>query len=830
MSKKTDRKRKFSEVEPGDQSKTDLSALNVVWLVESRAQEITSLNHHVQTKTVNKMVLETLPKHMNRRAMAHDIRRWPRRLRHLVKKQYENQGTKRLRRPPSRKHRRRPSNLLAEYNRRKKKHVWLETHIWHAKRFLMTKKWGYHLAKRPTCKTNRRTYNSVMKYCLLQDVSFLCCIEITGPESEIVAGFSHLSSPATGPGVGARCYLNGCREGSTVLYKHNQYPHDAIGFVTFLWKPICSVHSSLTEESSSSSSSNTESEDIRYLWLWCHPSCYNQLWEELVKVFQNVIPAASEHKSSKDVTTEASQEASDIKTSSEAKPNQTSQSSTSSTASQSHSSGAADKKSGVFLKSLKDQLVRFRLTGPLTLKVLSKAINVSEIKIPSSDTTDTSWWHTYFNSEDRLMLHQTKVDLWRSLGTAYVPAELPKHWILGMTVMDPRLRLPSKKQRAVPSLEVHGDDQSIEITPELSMSPLWQQSIRTEVKTTKLSEHQFNKMISENTLPGDHQHVQGTSSLIPLLLIQRPVIQSTLQSCNSLNPLAGTGCDIILPVGWGMVFWISLVYQGAQVGGLNEACQTSLEIGDLHFPFDFPDTEAGLKEISVIQTKKLEAYLRRPPSKRPNFERLGVPIPFHTDYLSLVQDLNKNSDIQSFCVLRDRKKLIALSRSISSAKDTKLKISSLFVGDTFYKQTIVPVIIEMISKGVPGHNSMICVPRKEDLVNLKSKKSKSFEEPLHKNKRTKTEKDDNKKIKTSRLCEAKLKDGTGQLLELSKTSRKIIGFLTKGKYSFLKSSGVGIGFCSIVGLEDLLANSKNIVLVRNIQSLEYRYAKLSILS
>ena len=39
---------------------------------------------------------------------------------------------------PSRRYRRRPSNLLEEYNRRQRKgSVWLETHIWHAKRFHM---------------------------------------------------------------------------------------------------------------------------------------------------------------------------------------------------------------------------------------------------------------------------------------------------------------------------------------------------------------------------------------------------------------------------------------------------------------------------------------------------------------------------------------------------------------------------------------------------------------------------------------------------------------------------------------------------------------------
>uniref|UniRef100_A0A1B0C0P5 Pop1 N-terminal domain-containing protein n=1 Tax=Glossina palpalis gambiensis TaxID=67801 RepID=A0A1B0C0P5_9MUSC len=46
---------------------------------------------------------------------------------------------------PSRKYRRSPRNLLADYLRRQRKRKWLETHIWHAKRFHMIERWGYRL-------------------------------------------------------------------------------------------------------------------------------------------------------------------------------------------------------------------------------------------------------------------------------------------------------------------------------------------------------------------------------------------------------------------------------------------------------------------------------------------------------------------------------------------------------------------------------------------------------------------------------------------------------------------------------------------------------------
>lgn len=67
-----------------------------------------------------------------------------------------------------RKARRRHIDLVAEFNRRQRKNIWLETHIWHAKRFHMVKKWGYCLGNSPTEKSYRACYRAMTKHCLLQ--------------------------------------------------------------------------------------------------------------------------------------------------------------------------------------------------------------------------------------------------------------------------------------------------------------------------------------------------------------------------------------------------------------------------------------------------------------------------------------------------------------------------------------------------------------------------------------------------------------------------------------------------------------------------------------
>jgi len=72
-----------------------------------------------------------------------------------------------LRKRPSRRHRRRPKNLLTEYARRKRQNIWLETHIWHAKRFHMTKMWGYKIPNYPNDRGVRAAYRDATTRCVI---------------------------------------------------------------------------------------------------------------------------------------------------------------------------------------------------------------------------------------------------------------------------------------------------------------------------------------------------------------------------------------------------------------------------------------------------------------------------------------------------------------------------------------------------------------------------------------------------------------------------------------------------------------------------------------
>ena len=68
---------------------------------------------------------------------------------------------------PSRKTRRRSGKLAEEYGRRSERCRWLETHIWHAKRFKMIEYHGYKIAGRCCDKGARATYRYLHTGCLL---------------------------------------------------------------------------------------------------------------------------------------------------------------------------------------------------------------------------------------------------------------------------------------------------------------------------------------------------------------------------------------------------------------------------------------------------------------------------------------------------------------------------------------------------------------------------------------------------------------------------------------------------------------------------------------
>ena len=100
-----------------------------------------------------------------------------------------------------------------------------------------------------------------------QDVSYLHCIEIQGPENNILDGMNQLCDAKVGLTFRSLTFLKGNDEGRVMLYRKRRYPQECIGWVTYCWRY-----------------GDTDPQS-RSLWVWVHPAFYQQLLSELYSVF-----------------------------------------------------------------------------------------------------------------------------------------------------------------------------------------------------------------------------------------------------------------------------------------------------------------------------------------------------------------------------------------------------------------------------------------------------------------------------------------------------------------------------------------------------------------
>ena len=495
-----------------------------------RVVEIKSLIQAIQNPSQTKLVFQTLPTHMRRRAMSHHPKRLPRKHRQAHIAQMRKSGVATQSKRPSRKFRRKPDNLMKEYTRRQRTNIWLETHIWHSKRFHMKNVWGYKLPESSCDKTYRSSYRATSKHCLMQDISYHGCIELTAPVDHIRNKFMTITNPRNTLSICAKTYLKGNREGSLDLYKQNSYPLGAFGCVNFIWKP------------------DELSPSIRTLWLFVHPSFYRNVVDEFVDIFQ--------------LKQTKSDDSNNL-------------------------NAPIYCKDSVTLIELKDQLNRFRLTGPLSHAVLSSAFKCK------AATGNSSWFKNFL--KDNPNSHTSQSTYWSSIKSLNSPAELPPNIVLALNVEDPRTSRPKKRTKAVPE---NNDFSSVFIkhfvaeTPmDTCQSAIWSKDVRKDLLKKKMPTHQYCSERNKHALvPGEPCLFEDNMQPVPVILIQRPGCQK-----GTFKKLGyGCGWDVIVPAGYGLSTWMCLIMWGAKAGGLREIETINRESGTDEF---LPDTLAA-KTIS----------------------------------------------------------------------------------------------------------------------------------------------------------------------------------------------------------------------------------------
>ncbi|XP_015518130.2 ribonucleases P/MRP protein subunit POP1 [Neodiprion lecontei] len=853
---------------------------HIMKLASARANEIAAMTYSIDNPQQTKLIFQKLPMHMRRRIMSHNAKRMPRRLREMHIHQMSKSGLPPKTKRPSRKYRRRPQNLIAEYKRRQVKNAWLETHVWHAKRFHMVEKWGHRLPEHSNDRSFRASYRAVAKHCLLQDISYYSCIQLTGPINALKKMLKNHCDPGN-LSFTAKSYIQGSREGNLMFYRKNGYPTSPVGTVEFIWRP-----------------GNSE---LKTLWMWAHPAFYQLILSEICNSFKFNLESPCH-------------------------------------SSDSEYSGADNCR----LVLLKNSLNRFRLCGPLSLAVLTTALRLPEIgkildevrksegegdevkshttmetdspKCGDSDsdveivqvskkeiepmdvesntridrddnnesleTTARSWYSEYYRDSENIQSLQVQKEVFEHLRDLNSPNQLPPCAVMAFTVLDPRYFVPTKRNKAQTNARTI---ETIPVPPTLiNVSAIWEPRIRkSSVKNFKTT-NEINKLRSENLVPGignDDKYDQSYIAKVPILLIQRP-------GCGYGEKSLGfsSGIDVILPSGWATPFWISFIFRCAKPGGLRESTSIIFENLRLNSPdFNPPDTEAYIKEASERKTSLMEKYFRYPPNRRSNYVKLGISSPFYCEWNLLIKEW---TDMATFYVLRDKKLLHLIQENISHQlplnrhKKYQQLCESSF-DKTVFKDTntLITVKIVIESKGCPRDFAIICLPLSEDLEKLGQKRTwegpvaklrKDPNESIRKTlrrghlallkrlrrqrvkQRIKMESSDHRSVepkpsssiamskiisrkKAQSIVDLQAEKMKNLYLPNCKTirnscDREVMGYVVKGDFSFTESKGIGLGYVTLPSLFSLIKQKSNVVLIRNTRSRQYRLARLSILT
>ncbi|KAL0222702.1 hypothetical protein P9112_002092 [Eukaryota sp. TZLM1-RC] len=174
---KRDRPKDFGITDPKHVGTT---YINVVDYTRARANEINVLLYEVSDIDGNKRAFQSLPRHSRRRAASHDIHRVPAKLRCRAEKETINSRPKTPEKKQKRWRRRRTKVDFANRTGA----LWLQTHIWHAKRFHMETLWGFKLPRTATQKNSRSIITSSCHVATIQDTSYHHLLKINLNQSK----------------------------------------------------------------------------------------------------------------------------------------------------------------------------------------------------------------------------------------------------------------------------------------------------------------------------------------------------------------------------------------------------------------------------------------------------------------------------------------------------------------------------------------------------------------------------------------------------------------------------------------------------------------------
>lgn len=254
------RKRRLSKPSNVLWSATGPRSIDVLDFAMARAADLKELQKAAASTTGNRRVFQRLSWHRRRRTMSHTSYRMPKRFRSAHRRELVQDGKD----PDSklgvkgkmrcRKYRRRAKWLMALRRlrtiRKGEAGTWLETHIWHAKRFKMGEIWGGRkVGLWPVDRGVRSGWKATSRDCVAHDASYMDVVQLSTERDGFclrkVLGRC-LKGGLNGSEMAADV-LQGRRMVDTIIY--DTFYNRTVAPVSIMWRP-----------------------NGKQAWLWVHPA------------------------------------------------------------------------------------------------------------------------------------------------------------------------------------------------------------------------------------------------------------------------------------------------------------------------------------------------------------------------------------------------------------------------------------------------------------------------------------------------------------------------------------------------------------------------------
>ncbi|KAK4048654.1 Ribonucleases P/MRP protein subunit pop1 [Microbotryomycetes sp. JL201] len=718
-------------------------------------------------EALTQRAFQSLPRHLRRRAASHNVRKLPMRLRVRAKQEVPPDSAK-----PKRKTRKMLGkkrifkfiNRADVLKRRQRFKIWLETHMWHAKRMHMVEIWGHRLATRPTMKAFRSSYRASKHGSLIHDASYFQYMTLSGSYDKLRTVLDLVCDPF-GPRPASKRFAQGQREYSTVLYHPNQKPARQIGPIALIWN-----------------TSAAEGHVYRQVILRFHPSM------------------AQEAKTAIDQAARANV--------------------------------VSQQNSAVTVTAHEREFLTFEVTGKRANEVVKGVLKPT---LSNNEATKAAW---------------------NALDVHTGPGSVPTGTVIGLEVYDPRLSFPPQLVRQEPSSSAEPVRPSADLA---SLESFWSTQVRRNLRKPTFKKRELDErrsqMTLQNLVPGTRLAATVQDDRIPVLLVQR-TLRSASSSSQSGDSAKNTdiydmhGWTLMVPAGWGMPFWNSLVFTNSKVGGLDQRQQQSFESGSLHFPNDFVCSKKafGRHELARMVDER-GFWERKPKAKRVNYDKLGTDKPWTIDVVGVVESMwsrlsylrIESSSAEPFAVnAKLAQRCVEFVRAEQSDSSAGEDVTGL---DAFARELSVAF---KLATGSTRNDSALGLP-KEPLRALRSAVVHVRIDPVGRGKLEDYAMlywldGDRKRQVMSRLEQGKGRGGAGKPfedepdLELCDAPMRadVCGRVTTGGFSLSRGRGFGIGFMPLIVYLCLCAyeqdDSARLVLVKNPAGQVYRAANVALVS